>query len=214
MERIDLLTPPNSPHSQQRHIREDQRQRREYEQGSPRCRRVPDPPDALHRNREEHYDENIQPARLSEFQARSQAQRRRQERERRQREQRVPDRNYVHAPAQSTRALAQQARRARERAEKQHQREMDIDGPVQTAARERLPLREIQPTRSSQNIHNGLFTPPNTQGIPALRPAPQWRAPREIRPNGPLPNMQDGLLIPPRTQHVPNGVSDFIQKKH
>ncbi|KAJ7356519.1 hypothetical protein DFH08DRAFT_802556 [Mycena albidolilacea] len=77
-------------------------------------------------------------------------------------------------------------------------------GPVQTAAREHLPLREIQPTRSSQNIHNGLFTPPNTQDIPVLQPAPQWRAPREIQPNEPLLNMQDDLFTPPHTQHVPN----------
>ncbi|KAJ7845825.1 hypothetical protein B0H14DRAFT_2584470 [Mycena olivaceomarginata] len=56
------------------------------------------------------------------------------------------DAKNASADSESNRALPQQARRARERAEKQRQYEMDIDEPVQTATRECRPLREIQPT--------------------------------------------------------------------
>ncbi|KAJ6463285.1 hypothetical protein DFH09DRAFT_1113514 [Mycena vulgaris] len=141
----NLLTPPSTPQRHQQRTRESQRELRASEDGSPRRRRIPNASAGNNENEDPNQDS-------ANFRARSRGQIRRRERERRRRGEHSDE-----PPPQTTRSLAQQARRARERAEKEAQSRMDIDA---TAA------RPLQPSRVLQALTNGPITPPATQRAP------------------------------------------------
>ncbi|KAJ6514151.1 hypothetical protein DFH09DRAFT_1099706 [Mycena vulgaris] len=120
------LTPPSTPHRHQERRRQNQRDIREAEDGSPRRRRVPLIPHTR--------DENEPPtATTGGASARSLGQLRRYQGQR------------ANPPPEidPSRSLVQQARRARERAEKEMQ--MDIDGTCAFALKSMFVLASLSP---------------------------------------------------------------------
>ncbi|KAJ7829705.1 hypothetical protein B0H13DRAFT_2372415 [Mycena leptocephala] len=196
----DVHTP--TLHTERR--RENQRDIREAEDGSPRRRRFPLIPG----------DENV-PATAVGASARSLGQLRRYQRRR------------TNPPPEvnPSISLAQQARRARERAEKEMR--MDIDDPPASSCERvpitRLPLRPIpaQPSRALQALANGLLTPPNTQRIPKdanrqldqnilrVRPQQPTRNIPPARRRGPARRTEDLFMIGRREYRDPEARHDF-----